>query len=223
MKKKLEDYKKSAIKKQSELLDDKTQLEEIILKQEETLDSKKKKIKTLEENVSVLTNENKVCNNENLILVKKIDDLKKHITDLNSRIGAKVQVEEKVKYNFLEKDQEIRFLKNFVSNLKSDNKGTHYFILFYVVKDLKYSTLKGKMNKLTEDNKSLRDSINAMEYKNQVYNMLSSDDDNAEMENGKSNNIERSNNKQINEEVKVILVNDLFKINRIIMRMKMRT
>jgi len=37
MKKKYDEYKKSAIKKQSELLDEKTELEEIILKQEESV------------------------------------------------------------------------------------------------------------------------------------------------------------------------------------------
>ncbi len=37
MKKKIEEFKKSAIKKQSDLLDEKSELEEVILKQEESV------------------------------------------------------------------------------------------------------------------------------------------------------------------------------------------
>ena len=114
--------------------------------------------------------------------------MRKQINDLNSRIGGVKQTEEKVKYNFLEKDQEIRFLKNFVANLKSDNKGTAINFYYYIVKDMKYSTLKTKLKKMEDDNKSLRNSINTMEYKYQVYNIIASDDDGGEeMENGKTN------------------------------------
>lgn len=120
------------------------------------------------------------------MLVKRIEELNRHISDLKGKIGSKSQKEEKIKYNFLEKDQEIRFLKNFVSNLKADNNGKILiFIIIFsiIVKDSKYKTLKGKLSKLTEDNKNLRNSINSMEYKNQLYNIISEDE---EVENGKN-------------------------------------
>ena len=49
----------------------------------------------------------------------------------------------------------------------------------------KYSLLKNKHSKAIEDNKVLRNSINALEYKNQVYNVISKE----EMENGKNSNL----------------------------------
>ncbi len=70
----------------------------------------------------MITDDLKINESQSMVLVKKIDDLKRHIMDLNNKIGSKNKNEEKVKYNFIEKDQEIRFLKNFVNNLKSDNK-----------------------------------------------------------------------------------------------------
>jgi len=77
----------------------------------------------LEEKLQAATNDNKLSESQSLILVRKIEDMRKHITELNNKINHQNQNEEKVKFSFIEKDQEIRFLKNFISNLKSDNKG----------------------------------------------------------------------------------------------------
>ncbi len=115
-------------------MDEKNQLEEIIIKQEENvinllylqLNKSNKKVGQLEEKVKTVTEDYKNCESQSLMLVKKIEDQKKQIVHLNNKIDSKKEDEEKVKYNFIEKDQEIRFLKNFISNLKSDNKGKGY-------------------------------------------------------------------------------------------------
>ncbi len=46
---------------------------------------------------------------------------------------------------------------------------------------MKFSNLKSKLNKTMEDNKNLKNSLNSLEYRNQVYNIISGDGD---IENG---------------------------------------
>lgn len=57
---------------------------------------------------------------------------------------------------------------------------------------MKYNTIKNQLTKLTIDNKNLKNSLNFLEYKNQVYDIISPEE---EPENGKnisSNNFYKS-------------------------------
>ena len=117
---KIKEQSKSIKKQINDVFQEKVELEEIVIQQEERVLNKINQISNLEKKMKVvdemLKNKNiEIKKNEQhcMSLIKIIEEQKKNISNLNNRLNNIYQNDiESSKKTIFEKDQEIQFLKN---------------------------------------------------------------------------------------------------------------
>ena len=153
---KIKEQSKSIKKQINDVFQEKVELEEIVIQQEERVLNKINQISNLEKKMKVvdemLKNKNiEIKKNEQhcMSLIKIIEEQKKNISNLNNRLNNIYQNDiESSKKTIFEKDQEIQFLKNFSNSLKSQITS-----MFYLLQNMRKKSNHSKLKTKTLEQK----------------------------------------------------------------------
>jgi hypothetical protein len=137
----------------NDIMNEKMTLEELAIELEN--DVKLFKIELEKTNTIINVKNEEIKTNESNIsaMIKVIEDQKKHISILSTKIKKILAYEEQNKIFYAEKEQELHYLKNFMNSLKNENLN----------KDKRITDIKARLDKIKEENKKYKKMVMSAE------------------------------------------------------------